>query len=131
MDSVPSVPLGSHLEPSLPPSFPYSRRRVRGLSFTSVHFSLPASQAGSRSTDQGWGCLGRIINYWPQAHTVPDRPRGGALYTEIPAVKKGVEEELPFHSPSPESWSQLNSCIQRTARQKKHPFLSWRFLCMF
>lgn len=33
-------------------------------------------------------CLGRIINYWPQAHAVPDRPAGETLCTEIPPLEK-------------------------------------------
>lgn len=47
--------------PTLPSSFfPLScrRQRVWGLSFTLLHFSLSASQAGSRSTDQGLGLPG-------------------------------------------------------------------------
>lgn len=74
----------------------------RALSFTSLHFSRFASQAGSRSADQrgkgGGHCLSRIINYWPQAHAVPDRPGGEALCTEIPTLgkKKQVEDELFF-----------------------------------
>lgn len=75
----------------------------RALSFTSLHFSRFASQAGSRSADQrgkggGGRCLSRIINYWPQAHAVPDRPGGEALCTEIPTLgkKKQVEDELFF-----------------------------------
>lgn len=91
MDSLPSA--------SLPPHCCHTPYRARALSFTSLHFSLFASQAGSRSTDQG-GCLGCIINYWPQAHAVPDRPGGEALCREIPPPEKKKKERRSCGSTS-------------------------------
>lgn len=99
MSCVDTVGVNGFSSVCLPPPHSHTPYRAWALSFTSLHFSLFASQAGSRSADQG-GCLGCIINYWPQAHAVPDRPGVEALCTEIPPVetkKEGHEEELCFY----------------------------------
>lgn len=128
MDSVPSVPLGSHLTSSLPPSFPCLRQKVHGLRFTSLQplclsgwFTLHWPGLGLPGPHYQLLATGTYCSWQTQGKGIPYRNSSS---------EKGVEEVQHFHSPIPDSWSWLNSSIWTQKQKKTHLFLAW-FFCMF